>query len=173
MADVVAKVYADALFAAAVEENMLETVASDFQAFMGFFQEAKHLLLSPTIKQADKKALLETMTGEGAFANFVWLLFEKDRLSIIEDAKRIFDEKVDEKNLIVKAYVSSAVALSDAQRAEIKQKLDASTGFQTVIIDSVNPALIGGLVIRIGDKVLDGSVKSKLDSLLERMREIK
>lgn len=173
MADVVAKVYADALFAAAVEENMLETVVSDFQAFMGFFAEAKHLLLSPTIKQADKKALLETMTGEGAFANFVWLLFEKDRLPILEDAKRIFDERVDEKNLIVKAYVSSAVKLSDAQKVEIKKKLDASTGFRTVIIDSVNPALIGGLVIRIGDKVLDGSVKSKLDSLLESMREIK
>lgn len=173
MAELVAKTYAKAMFESALEENALNTVIAEFERFMPMYEEAKGVLRAPTVSDRDKRALLETMQLEGLFRSFVFLLLEKDRLHSVHEIKRHFDDMAEEHGKIARAYVQSAVPLEEGQIASLKERLEKSTGYTIKIESEVRPEIIGGIVVRIGDKVLDGSVRSKLDNMLESIREIR
>lgn len=173
MAELVARKYAKAIFESAEEEGALDQVIEEFERFMPMFGEARRVLLSSTIATGEKKSLVEAMQLEGLFHSFVYLLLDKERISLIPDIYRDFRGMVEEKKRIARALVESAVPLDDAQKKALQSSLEKSTG-KTVILESrVVPEMIGGVVVRIGDKVLDGSIKSKLEDMLESIREIK
>lgn len=165
--------YSKAFFEAALEENQLDLAVSEFDRFMTLFTEAERVLLSPTVSAKEKNAVVETMQLEGLIRSFVLLLIEKDRLSFVREIRARFDEMVEEYHKTATAYVTTAVAMDDAQIADLKARLEASAGLKIKLVCEIDADLIGGMVIRIGDKVLDGSVRNKLQNMLESIREIK
>lgn len=173
MAELVAKKYSKAMFEAAVEEEQLQVVVGELERFVPLYHEAKRVLLSPSISVKDKHSLVETMQLAPLVRSFVMLLIEKDRLSLFDEIKYIFDRMVEEKEKTATAYVKTAVRLEEDQISALKSALEQSTGLHIKIASEIDESIIGGMVVRIGDKVLDGSVRNKLDSMLEKIREIK
>lgn len=173
MAELVAKKYSQAIFEAAVEEDQLQDVVAELERLVPLYHEAKAVLLSPTVSVKDKFALVETMQLAPLVRSFMCLLIEKGRLSMFDDMKLIFDGMVEEKEKMATAYIKTAVKVGDEQIAQLKSALEKSTGLRIKVVPEVDESIIGGMVIRIGDKVLDGSVRNKLDNMLEKIREIK
>ena len=104
---------------------------------------------------------------------FLVIIVEKDRGSEIEGILEYFQAKVREYKKIGVARVCSAVELSAEQKQKVEQKLLQQTSYESFEVTyEVDASLIGGMVIRIGDRVVDSSVKTKLDSLTKNLRKV-
>ncbi len=173
MGEVVSRKYSTAVFEAALEDGTLEQTKAELERFVELYGEAEAVLLAPSISKQDKRLLLGSMQLSGLVNGLVNILLEKDRLGIVREIKFGFDEMADEHARIAKAVVSTVVPLNDGQLSELKKNLENATGLSIRLETEIDQAIIGGLVVRIGDKVLDGSVRSKLEKMLESIREIK
>ena len=103
-------------------------------------------------------------------ANFLNLLVEKKRAEILPDIAEAFKNMVDEEQNISHGTVTSAVELSDELLAKVKASLEKLTGKQVELSTSVDPSLIGGIVAKVGDLVLDGSIKTQLAGLKDSIK---
>lgn len=103
--------------------------------------------------------------------NLFRLLRRKGRLSLGGSITSYFRELWDEERGIERAVVRTAVPLDDAAAAAIAQQLSASTGKQVELTSEVDPSILGGAVIRIGDRLVDGSTRTRLSALRERLRQ--
>lgn len=103
--------------------------------------------------------------------NLFRLLRRKGRLSLGGSITSYFRELWDEERGIQRAVVRTAVALDDAASAAIAQQLAAATGKQIELTSEVDPSILGGAVIRIGDRLVDGSTRTRLSALRERLRQ--
>ncbi len=173
MAELVSKRYAHALFEAAKEEGALDFCASEFNRFMSLYQEAEHLFLESALPKRKKEQLLDTMQLEGLVHSFVRLLLQKGRLELVRDMKAEFDMLLDEDRGVARAFVTSAIPLNDVELKMLQSNLEKTTGLSLEITCDIDERIIGGLVIRIKDRVLDCSVKSKLENMLKCIQEIK
>ena len=100
-------------------------------------------------------------------------MITKDRLNEISDIFQYFIEKVKEYKRIGTAYVSTPMELSDAMKEKVHNKLIETTDYEKVdIIYTVDPSLIGGMVIRIGDRIVDSSIKNKLQMLTRELQKL-
>ena len=97
--------------------------------------------------------------------NFLRLLRQKNRLSLGASIASFFSELLDEERGILRAEVTSATPLADEQRQRLLDKLTRDTGKQVALVTRVDPSLLGGLVVRIGDRMVDGSTRHRLQSL--------
>ncbi|MCD4711969.1 MAG: ATP synthase F1 subunit delta [Clostridiales bacterium] len=104
--------------------------------------------------------------------NFLKIVLDKKRGSELLNIKHDFDRRVDEHNNILKASVESVIPLTDEQLGALSQNLEKITGKNVVLVSSLNPTLVGGLVVKMGDQIIDGSVKFKLESMLEGLTQI-
>ena len=149
MAKLVSKVYGDALMQAAREKGKLDEVYEESLELYGIFQEQQdliHLLDHPQVVKEEK----------------------------IQIICNVFQGKVsDEMMGIGTALVTSAVEMTDAQKEQVKSKLLATTRYVEFDMDySVDPSLIGGMVIRIGDRVVDSSIKTRLYELKKQLLNV-
>ncbi|MBQ9437030.1 MAG: ATP synthase F1 subunit delta [Lachnospiraceae bacterium] len=172
MAKSVAGVYSEALFELANEQNALRDYMEELAMLQGLLKEQPEfgkLLSHPRISREEKLEVVEqTFTGQlvPELLGFLRLLVEKDRTASLEDILEGFLDKAREALKIGRVFVRSAVAMSDGQKKALEDKLLESTSFETLEMDySVDKALIGGMVISIGDRVVDNSLRTKLYSL--------
>jgi F-type H+-transporting ATPase subunit delta len=103
------------------------------------------------------------------FKSLLDLMLEKNRLAIIPDVRVFYQKLLDEIANISRAQVKSATALSDEALKSIKNSLEKTTGKTIIIETEVDPELIGGVMARVGDMVLDGSVRTQLMSIKETL----
>lgn len=177
MSALVGRRYATALYDIAKAQNKIADFAKDCDFVSTTLKASKELLnavKSPVINQEKKVALLKAVFSgkvskqiEDALA----LLVQKGRAPIIPDVMKEFQAILDEQSGVVIARVESAIALDESEKQAIAQKLEAISGKKIRIENKVNPSLIGGLTARIGDTVIDGSVKHKLERLKEEFRQ--
>jgi len=178
MAKLVAKTYSDALFEVGVENNSLETLLEEFSFIEKTFIEYPdflELFRTPRISIEERKETIQSIFGEKISAemlNFLKIILDKRRASEFFDIKNEFQVAVHRHNNILEATVISAVAISEEQSEKIKKSLKVVTGNDILIKNKVDETLIGGVVIYIGDKVIDGSVKKKLSDLKEELAQI-
>ena len=179
MAKLISKTYGEALFELALEKNELDTIAEQVillaEAFAGNPEFAK-LLSHPKISKEEKISVVENVF-KGRFSDdivgFLVIIVEKDRGSEIESILEHFQAKVREYKKIGVALVTSAVELSAGQKAKVEQKLLEQTAYEQFEIEyKVDSSLIGGMIIRIGDRVVDSSIRSKLDRMTRNLRKI-
>ncbi|MBN8261981.1 MAG: F0F1 ATP synthase subunit delta, partial [Xanthomonadales bacterium] len=123
------------------------------------------LLGHPKLAAADAVALLAPDGAADAFGNFLGLLFDNRRLSLLPEIAGLYDELRFEAERVVKAKVTSAAALPAAELETIKAALRKRFGREVDVEASVDESLIGGAVIDAGDVVIDGSLKGKLGRL--------
>jgi F-type H+-transporting ATPase subunit delta len=165
-----ARRYAEAIFDLADEEETFIRWAGDLQTIAGFTTEADvaKILASARVPRAEKMRLLSAglqgQVGDEAM-NLVRLLNDRDKLGIVPDIVAVFREKVDDRRGIAHAVVTTAVPLSDDERAAVAARLSAITGKSVDVTPVVDESIIGGVVARIGDKLIDGSTRTRLKAL--------
>ena len=179
MAKIISKAYGEALFELAIEKNELESIAEQVNVLANAFAENPELvkLIShPKISKEEKINVIETIFKgrmSDDIVGFLVIIVEKDRGSEIEDILKLFQAKVREYKKIGVALVTSAIELSTEQKQKVEQKLLQQTAYESFEVEyKVDASLIGGMIIRIGDRVVDSSIRSKLDNLTKELRKV-
>lgn len=179
MAKLVANTYGDALFELALEENKLDEFAEDVAALGIAFRENEELtkfMSHPKISREEKldfmASLLEGRTAK-EIAGFIRIVIEKGRYLELENIFNYFAQRVKEYKNIGTAYVTTAVELREEQKAQVMKRLLETTGYAGIEVEyTVDASLIGGMIIRIGDRVVDSSIKTKLYELTKDLTKI-
>ncbi len=163
--------YAGALFAVAERSSILDAVASDLEMMRRFLTEVPRLravIMEPLVSDSRKFAVADEAFGDrvtAASLNFLKLLIRKHREDLIEECAREFRALLAEHTNTADAEASSAVPLTPEQTTRLTQSLQAMTGKTIRLTTQVDAALVGGVVVRLGDTVIDGSVRGKLERL--------
>ena len=170
----VARRYARAAFELALENGQppeswladLETIAS----VVGD-PEANQVLTSPKLSFEQKRTLVDrAISGlDPLRRNFVYLLIDRNRIDLIDAVRREFRALVLEHQGIAEATVTTAVPISEAEAARIGEQLGRLVGKKVVVERRVDPSIIGGLVARVGDTLINGSVAARLAALREQL----
>lgn len=179
MAKLVSKTYGDALFEVALERDKLDEYweeAASVKAVMEENPDLFKLMTHPKIVKEEKIKIIENIFAGRVSAEMVGLLrmiVDKDRFEEAGAVLEYFIDSVKEHKSIGTAYVSSAAELSDAQKAAVEKRLLETTRYVKFEMHyTVDSALIGGMVIRIGDRVVDSSVRTKLYDLTRELSKI-
>lgn len=179
MAKLISNTYAEALFELAVEGNRIDDLYAQIDMLDKLFSENPefiNLLTHPQITKEEKIETLEkTLKGrvDDEIIGLLRIVTEKDRAGEIGAIFENFRGKVYDYKKIGVVYVSSATGLDEAQKKKIEAKLLKTTGFKSLETHySVDEKLVGGMVIRIGDRVVDSSVRSKIDRMTSRLRKV-
>jgi len=172
MAKLVSKVYGDALFEAAMERDMLSPIYEEVQLLQAILMENPDLvqfLNHPQIIKEEKLQVVRNIFQEkvsGDVLGFLETVIEKGRQKELTKIFDYFVGRVKEYKKIGIVTVTSATALSDAQKEKVEAKILETTAFASLETSyTVDPAILGGLVIRIGDRVVDSSIKTRLSEI--------
>lgn len=170
----VARRYAVALMETAVEQKAVEPVAVDMNKLGDLLKGSRELSLfiaSPIIRAAKKKAVLQevlkSVVGKEVL-NFCLLMASKGREEHLPEVVEQFTELYNKRVGIVDVGVLSATPLQDDQQEKLRKKLEQYTSRKVLLNAGVDAELMGGLLIQIGDTVLDGSVRHQLERLKDR-----
>ncbi|MGG1519780.1 F0F1 ATP synthase subunit delta [Paenibacillus oryzisoli] len=168
---VVAKRYARALFEVAKEKSIISQVEEELKSVASAIKEnadLQKILNHPNVGTSSKTDLLKQIF-EGKVSEPVWntllVLIDKGRQSILNALVNEFAKVADEALGQATAVVYSAAGLSDAQQAEVGSQFSKITGKTIRVTNVVEPKLLGGMQVRIGDRLYDGSLSGKLDRL--------
>lgn len=179
MAKLVSKTYGDALFEVALESGQLDTYWDEVKAVRTALAENPELfkLMShPKIVKEEKEKVIEDIFEGKVSAELVGLLrmiVEKGHFEEIDSVLEYFEAQVKEYKNIGTAYVTAAMELTDAQKAAVEKRLLETTKYVKFEMHyAVDTTLIGGMVIRIGDRVVDSSVRTKLSALTRELSKI-
>jgi F-type H+-transporting ATPase subunit delta len=164
--------YASALFELAHEQNRLDEVERDLGTFQGLLDQSEdlsRLVNSPAFAAEEQEralgAVMDWASIGATTGNFLKVVTRNRRLFAAEDMITTFRTLLARHRGEVAAEVSSAVALTDVQLAALREKLKASYGKDVRLNAKVDPSLLGGLVIKIGSRMFDSSLKTKLTNL--------
>ena len=164
-----AKRYSQAVFQIALETEELERWQSDLSNIVDALSDDafRSLLESPRFHFDDKARLLsERLEGINPLAlNLVHLLVAKGRLDIIDDIANEYQRLLDSYRGIEQAEVITVVPLGDEDKLKLAESLGAIVGKKIVLKSEVDPGLVGGIIVRVGGKLLDGSTRNKLAAL--------
>ncbi len=171
--------YARALFELAYEGKALDAVAADLDRIAAMIEEStefRRLIRSPVLKRADQgraaNAVLEA-AGVGELARqIVGLLAEKRRLFALSDIIRAYRARLSRHRGEVGAVASSARPLTEAQIAALKKSLAGAIGQEVTLTTEVDEGLIGGLVVRVGSRMFDSSLRTRLANLKTAMKGV-
>lgn len=171
----VASRYAQALYDIAVDKGALDAFEEELKGVVALLQEEQgigKILNHPQVTIEDKKQLIKQLF-EGRVSettlNFLYLIVDRHREIYLNDIVVEFTRMANEARNMVDAEVISARELNDTYKAELAKVLSRLAGKEVSPEFRVDASLIGGLVVRIGDKVIDGSVKHKLETLKQRL----
>lgn len=167
-----ANALADIALAQGAAEPALKQLA-DFGAICAESAELRNFLASPAVSHDAKHAVIEKLIARlGAskiLRNFLFVIADHQRTHILPEIITAFQEVVRQRQGIAEAEISSAVELSAAQKAEFAGTLERITGKRVEAKYSLEPALLGGAVVRVGDTIYDGSLRNRLNAMRTRL----
>lgn len=166
----VAGTYAEALYEAARDAGAVDQVARDLREFRDAYVESAELartLSSPELETARKRAIVAELSAaaHALVGRFLALLVERGRIEALPEIVAAFDERVAAAEGRITVEALTAVPLTDDLRRAIVRKVEGDTGRRVSLVERVDPELLGGLVLRAGGIVVDGSVRSRIDAL--------
>jgi F-type H+-transporting ATPase subunit delta len=172
--------YALALFSLAQDGHTTGEVAAALKTFDGLVAESadlQRLVRSPVFSAREQikalDAILATAGISGPAANFIKLVAAKRRLFAIREMIADYQKLYDSERGVTHAEVTVAAPLADAHVAALKDALkEATRGKEVDIAVRIDPSIIGGLVVRLGSRMVDGSLKTKLNAIRTRMKEV-
>ncbi|MCR4650995.1 MAG: ATP synthase F1 subunit delta [Lachnospiraceae bacterium] len=180
MAKLISKTYGDALLELAVEEDKLDTIASQIGTIKDILDanpEFGVLMNNPRIDLDEKlKVVKEVFEGraEEEIVGFFNMIVAKGRYSQIDEILCYFLNEVKALKGVGVAYVTTPVSLSDVQKKEVEAKLLKTTKFRSMEMNYIiDESLIGGMQIRIGDRVVDSSVRTKINKMQQQLMGIR
>ncbi len=172
--------YASALYSLAAEQRQtaeVSTALATVEAMIAASPDLQRLVRSPVFSAADQSralgALLDKAEITGIAANFVRLVAAKRRLFALRDMIKGYGKLYDVARGLTRAEVTSAAPLSDEQVSALKDQLRGKAGGKDVDLTvKVDPAIIGGLVVKLGSRMVDGSLRTKLNAIRIAMKEV-
>lgn len=179
MAKLAAYKYSEALFELAVELGQTDEFYDEAGVVIEAFSENSEidkLLNHPKVSKEEKEQFIEKSFGgflSKEITGLLVLMVSKDRQRYIRETLSVFREKVLDYKKIGTAYVRTAAPLSEEQKEKLVERLLATTDYREFHMNYiVEPELIGGMIIRIKDRVVDSSIKTKLDELARNLKKI-
>ena len=179
MAKLISKTYGEALFELAVEENKTGLFLEEVGNLLKIIQENQEFgqfMNHPKIPKEEKLAVMENIFCvrlDKELLGFLVTIVEKDRYSEIEEILKFVIDSIKEYQNIGVAYVTTAIPLQESEKKDIEAKLLCTTKYETLECHyKVDETLIGGMVIRMGDRVVDSSIRTKLESLERELMAI-
>ncbi len=168
--------YANAMTDIALEQGAAEPAAKQLASFGAAYEQSVELrtfLASPAVSVEAKHAVIEKITGRiGAskiIRNFLFVIADHRRTQLIPEIITTFQQVLRQRQGVAEADISSAVELTAAQKKELAATLARLTGKKIEPKYSLDPALLGGAVVRIGDTIYDGSLRSRLNEMRARL----
>ncbi|KEQ07127.1 F0F1 ATP synthase subunit delta [Pseudorhizobium pelagicum] len=175
----VAERYASSLFELALESNSIDAVSADlarFEAMMNESADLKRLVVSPVFSADEQKRAISAVADRagitGVVGNFLRVVAGNRRLFALPGMIRGFRQIAAAHRGEVTAEVTSAHALTPAQENELKSALKGVTGKDVVIAVTVDPTLLGGLIVKVGSRQIDTSLRTKLSTLKLALKEV-
>ncbi len=168
--------YANALADIALEQGAAEPALKQLGEFSAAFAESAELrtfLASPEITREAKHGVIEKLAARIGVSkiirNFLFVMVDNQRTSLLPDILKAFHEVIHQRQGVAEAAVSSAGSLNDAQKTQLLETLERLTGKKIQATYALDPELLGGAVVRIGDTIYDGSLRSRLNELRMRL----
>ena len=177
--DIVAQRYARALFDLGGEKGMaeLEQYAAALATLDRMLVEAPELdrlfkapVISPDEKRRVLNVLLDRLEAGETMRRFCALLADKERLPLLHDIAAAFGARLDDAKSVARGSLTTAVELNEKRQAALLAQLEKQTGKTLALRFEVDPAILGGVVLRIGDRVLDASLRAQLDILRDTIK---
>lgn len=175
---VVAHRYAQALFSLGNKEGggareKHGVCLAELARMLAIQPKLAQTLKSPVIEISEKKAvlseLLKMLKADGTMRNFCFLLADKGRLGSLADIANSYGMMLDEANGVRRGKVITAIKLSPAMQANLKKELEKKAGGPMELVFAIDPEILGGMVLAVGDKVLDSSLRAQLGILRETL----
>lgn len=174
-----ARRYAGALFNVAVARGEEDEIARNLATVSSVALESPQLmgvLQHPRITRDQKKGILSKVFQDQVrpdVIHFLLMLVEKDRASMIPSAAKEFARLLDEHRQEADAEAITALPLTPEQETQLKVRLQEATGYKVRLKTRVDERILGGLIVRVGDKLIDASVLSQLEEIRSRLKQIK
>jgi F-type H+-transporting ATPase subunit delta len=170
----IATVYARSLFEVAQEKDQLDLVREQLGQFADALHETRELqvfFFSPYFSTAEKQDGLDRAVSDAdpAVLNFLKLLIENHRMPVVFRIRRTFDKLWEAENRLLPVQVTSAVELDEGTVRQIGDRIAEQTGRKVDLSAIVQPDILGGLVVRVGNSVLDASIRNRLDQLRKQV----
>ncbi len=172
----VAKRYAKALLSLGQEDGEYQQYGKELAVFSGFFatnKEFREVIASPAFAVEDRKRILNIILGKGSYSdivkNFLNLLLDKNRIDAIQEISSYYESLTDEVAQIARVEVVTPRPLRGDARQRLEKALEEMTSKKIRMEILEDKSLLGGLVVKIGDLVLDGSIKAQLEGLKESL----
>jgi len=173
----IARRYAKALLLIGKEDGQAETYRDELDGLTGLIEGEKELeqtLVNPLYNFKNRRRVLEAVVGKltlsKVMTSFLFLLFDKGRIGFLSDISDFYQKLADELKGIARASLVSASELPADTIDKIRESLSKRTGKEILLETEQDPELIGGIVTRIGDLVLDGSIKTQLFNMRESLK---
>jgi ATP synthase F1 delta subunit len=170
----IAEVYARALFEAAKDDDVLDRVHDELGEFADALDSDRNLqvfLFSPYFSSEEKKDGVRRIVSDAdeRLLNFLELLAERHRMPALFRIRRIFDGHWAEENKLLPVTVTSATELDSGLVQEIGDRIQEQTGRRVELSSNVDPDVLGGLMVRVGNMVLDATVRNRLEQLRKQV----
>jgi ATP synthase F1 delta subunit len=172
----IAQVYARALFEVASEQNTLDQVHDELGAFADAMQGSRELMqffFSPYFSVTDKKdGLARAVTGASpAFTNFLQALIERHRMPAIFRIRTEFNDLWDEARKLLPVHITSAIALEEGEVKSLGERIGRQVDRHVEVSTDVDPDILGGVVLRVGNVILDASIRNRLEQLRKQVAQ--
>ena len=170
----IASVYARSLFEVAMEQDKLDKVRDELGEFVDALNESRELqmfLFSPYFSTKEKtEGLDKAVSGaDETVLNFLKLLVEKHRMPVLFRVRADFERLWEEENKLLPVTVTSAVELPKDTVKQIGDRIAEQTGRKVDLAATVEPDILGGLVVRVGNSILDASIRNRLEQLRKQV----
>jgi len=168
--------YATALADIALEQGAAEPARKQLEDFGAAYAESaelRNVLANPAVDRTAKHGVIEKLVARlGAsriVRNFLFVIVDNQRTHLVPEILQSFEDVLRQREGVAEAEVSSAAELTAAQKTQLQQTLERLTGRKIQAKYSLDPALLGGAVVRIGDTIYDGSVRNRLNQMRARL----
>jgi len=166
----IATVYARSLFEAAEDQDKLDEIREQLGQFADAIESNRDLAVfffSPYFSTPEKKdGLTKTVDGaDPTLINFLELLIEKHRMPAVFRIRRYYDGLWEQENKVLPVQISTATELDDKIVKQIGDRIAKDTGQKIELTADVNPDILGGIILRVGNSILDASIRNRLDNL--------
>ncbi len=178
MIDIIANRYAEALFQLSEEENITKEIYNELHSVLDIVKNNKDLdnvLKSPLVAKAEKVQLIETLFNNkinNNLKNFLKILVEKGRISSLKSIELTFKQLLNDRDNIIEGTVISAIPLTGEKVKELEEKLSKKYNKNVTLENKVDKSILGGVLIRLGNTQIDGSVKTRLDNIKEQLSQV-
>lgn len=178
MINIVASRYAEALFQVGEESNSTDKLYGELKAVVDIVIDNKdfsNILKSPLISKEEKKTLITNVFGNKLnqnIINFLKILADKDRLSLLVDIEKDFKVLLNEKNNILEGIVITAVPMKEVEIKELQANLSNKYNKSVVLENKIDESVLGGVLVRLGNEEIDGTVKNRLDKMKEQLSQV-